>query len=93
MSDEVIVTSAENVQCPECKTKIKVLSGPRAPEAGAMVVCGNCSALMVLNEDLRARRPTPREAYDAENDLEVRFAIQIIKGRAHGRKMLNRKNN
>lgn len=66
-------------RCPECAAPFDCatnVDGPGAPEPGDWTVCIHCAAVLVFDEQLRHRLPTPAERADTPD--EVLRAVKAI---------------
>ena len=84
-SVEFEATPADNIECFQCNLKIKSMSGQGQPGPGALLLCGGCGALMVLDENLQPRKLDAEERQQALESEAIRLARQIIRGRSRGR--------
>jgi hypothetical protein len=70
----IFSTLVEAQTCPACGAPIEGVTGveidptsPRVrPEAGAFVICNECTTINVFGEDLRIRLATPAELREAD---------------------------
>jgi hypothetical protein len=64
--------------CCECGKRLNGAAGPREPRPGDLLLCIGCGSLNVFGEDLRLRRPTDDEMFEAARTSSVQEVRRII---------------
>lgn len=90
MSDGI--TRIPEHRCPYCSHQLSAIAELKpqgAPNPGDVTVCINCAGLLVLNDNLQARRPTMDELgqiANSEDWPEIARTVRSVKAFALARK-------
>jgi hypothetical protein len=78
----MLSTQTSKDQCPFCGYKVdhaSSLDGKHRPSEGDISLCLSCAQILIFDEDLKLREPTPEEYKEASAMEGVKKAQRVIK--------------
>lgn len=73
-----VETKLPESACCECGHRMDACSGPTLPSEGDLTLCIACACLNVFDADLKLRRPTDDEIFEAAKDSDLQTLRRAI---------------